>query len=394
MTTPRNLPVLPFERSGPLDIPPQLLALQAEAPIAQVRTPAGDEAWLVTRYEEVRRLYCDERLGNSHRDPEHAPRVSTSAWYAGPSGNFETERADRTRMRSLLLPHFSSQRMARLRSRVAELADQLLDALAVQGPPADLHAAFSVPLSALVVGELLGVPVDERPTFCAWTQEVNDADDPERSLGGVARLFEYACGLATAKRARPGDDVISALCAAENGTLDDGYVAQLAATLLFAGHETTVARTGLAVLLMLTTPGLSDMLASEPGWGPDVVEEVLRFCGGGNSTRYARETFRMGGVTISAGDLVLLSTAAADYDERVFPTPERLDACRKPRGRHLAFGYGPHHCLGAPLARIVLETALTRLASRFPALHLAVPVERLAMNTGLTHGLRELPVAW
>ncbi len=153
-----DLPRLPFARAGVLEIAPLFRTLQASAPITPVRTPAGDVAWLVTGYSELKTLFADSRLGRSHPDPDNAARISQSAILGGPSGNSATEAADHVLMRRLLTPAFSARRMHALRAHVTDLVETLLDQLAEQAPPVDLHEALSFPLPALVICELLGVP--------------------------------------------------------------------------------------------------------------------------------------------------------------------------------------------------------------------------------------------
>src|SRR5215471_12505096 len=153
-------PSMPFDQPDLLTMSPVVRRLQAECPIARVRTLTGDEAWMVTRYAELKQLFGERRLGRSHQDPQHAARISDSILFGGPSDNYQTEEADDARMRSLLTPFFSARRMEALRPRVEALADALLDALAASGTPANLHEALSFPLPILVICELLGVPYE------------------------------------------------------------------------------------------------------------------------------------------------------------------------------------------------------------------------------------------
>ncbi|MGE5288806.1 MAG: hypothetical protein ACM3ML_16730 [Micromonosporaceae bacterium] len=182
---------LPFGQDHPLELAPLLRQLQRQGVIHRVRTPAGDPAWLVTGYEEVRRLLADERLGRSHPDPASAARLGESALFGGPLGNYDTEHADMARMRALMQPHFSPKRMRALRPRVEELTAYLLDRLAGQGSPADLHQALALPLPILVICELLGVPYADRGQFRAWSEAVGDVLDRGRSEQGLAALFSY-----------------------------------------------------------------------------------------------------------------------------------------------------------------------------------------------------------
>lgn len=259
-----------------------------------------------------------------------------------------------------------------------------------------MHELVSVPLPILVDCELLGVPLHDRDRFRAWTQANADTSDQARSQKGLTELLDYTQWLVTKKRQEPEDDIISSLCTAENGSIEDSYISLLATVLFFAGNETTVSRIDPAVLFLLANPDQRDFLLADLGRVHDAVEEILRVAvpGSGMTLRYARETFQLGDVVIRAGELVLLSPAAANHDERVFADPTSFDLARKP-GQHLAFGYGSGYCIGAPLARIELEEILTRLMTRFPTLRLAVPVEQVGVRQDLlTGGLDKLPVAW
>ena len=180
---------LPFEQAHPLHVAPLLRQLQQDGVVHRVRTRVGDQAWLVTGYEEVRRLLADDRLGRSHPDPANAARLGESALFGGPMGNFDTEQADNARLRSLLQPHFSPRRMRALRPRVEELTAGLLGDLAEHGPPADLHQALALPLPIQVICELLGVPYADRDQFRAWSEAVGDVRHRVRSEQGVGELF-------------------------------------------------------------------------------------------------------------------------------------------------------------------------------------------------------------
>jgi len=384
---------LPFEQAHPLDVAPLLRQLQQDGVVHPVRTAVGDQAWLVTGYEEVRRLLADERLGRSHPDPAKAARLGESVLFGGPMGSYDTEQADNARLRSLLQPHFSPRRMRAFRPRVEELTAGLLNDLAEHGPPADLHQALALPLPIQVICELLGVPYADRDQFRAWSEAVGDVRDRARSEQGLGELFGYGRQLAARKRKQPGDDIISRLCADDLG---DDEIAMLSMALLFAGHETTVVAIGMGALCLLANPGQQQALINDPGRITTAVEEILRAPGrsGGGIPRYARTDLQIGEVTVRAGDLVLLDNRAANHDPAVFPSSDRLDIARQGPA-HLSFGHGAHYCLGAPLARIELQAVFSQLLARFPTMRLAVPVEQLRMRSGtLTGGLTKLPVEW
>ncbi|WP_436773916.1 cytochrome P450 [Yinghuangia sp. YIM S09857] len=395
---------LPFHAPEPLHTPPELRELRDSGVIHKVRTRVGDDAWLVTGYEEVRALLDDRRLGRSHPDPERAPRFGESALLGTPVGNHETEQADHAHMRRILQPLFSPRRMRALRPRIARLTADLLDDMEKSGSPADLNAALALPLPILVICELLGVPYADRDRFRAWSVAVGDVADAARSTDGLMQLYAYGRELVDHKRHSPGDDIISDLCATDG--LGDAEIASLSMMLLFAGHETTVVQIGYGALCMLGTPGEWPALVADPSRVDAAVEEIMRapIAGTGGMPRWAATDLEIAGVTVHAGELVLLDTFTANHDPAVFPDPERFDperfdarrcgADRAP-AQHLGFGYGARYCVGAPLARIELTEVFGQLAARFPHLRLAVPTSEIRFTRDqLTTAIVELPVAW
>ncbi|MGW5108699.1 cytochrome P450 [Nocardia sp. NPDC004123] len=359
----------------------------------KTHTAMGDPAWIATGHAEVRSLLCDERLGRAHPTPETAARVSDVALF-GPVGNFETEVADHARMRSLLQPQFSARAMRTLRPRISALTSELLDTLADQALPLDLHAAVSVPLPILVLCELLGVPLEDRERFRVWTQQAWDIRDNERAQQGQSALFTYSCELVATKRADPGDDVISRL--ATTPGVHAAEAAALAMALLFAGHETTVNAISNGMLTLLDTPDRWHRLVAEPALVPSAIEELLRIpCQASPELpRYARTDMEVDGATVCQGDLVLMDVSAANLDPEAFPEPERFDVTRR-SSAHLTFGHGLRYCIGAPLARIELQEVFSQLISRFPNMRLAVPAAELRRQENmLAAELVELPVTW
>lgn len=393
-----ELPTLPFDRPDLLALAPRMRELRAEAPIVRVRTAAGDPAWLVTRYDEIKELFADPRLGRSHPKPEEAAKISESALLGSAKDGYDTEDVDHARMRARLVPRFSARRMRLLRPRVEELVDGLLDALAEHGSPADLHQALSFPLPVLVICELLGVPFADRDHFHRLSNGMADLHDNAKSAAAFQELIGYVRDLVRRKRTEPGNDMLTELTEIENGSLTDDEIAGLGAAVLFAGHETTVVRIDYGMLLFAANPDQIALLLSRPDLVPSAVEEVLRLSSGGGSVglpRYARTDIEIGGVTIRRGDAVLLSLGSGNQDDLAFTDAERMEIDRERTNQHLAFGHGARYCIGAALARAELTAVFERLFQRFPTLRLGVPSSELVWRTHmLTGGFAEVPVVW
>jgi pentalenolactone synthase len=400
VTTTEQLPQLPFAPGKTvLDVPAGYRQLLADRKITKVRTALGDVAWLATRYEDVKALFADPRLGRSHPEPEKAAKISASAVLGGAAGEYETEKQDHTRMRRLLTPAFSARRMNALRPRVNGLVTDLLEKMAADGAPANLHESLSFPLPVLVICELLGVPYEDRERFRKWSGEVSNLLDGQLAQAALAEFFGYMVDLVGRKRDNLGEDVISDLIRAEQEWgVGVEETASLSVGLLFAGHETTMTRIDMGTTLLLSNPDQAAKLRADASLLPTAVEEILRLAatgGGGGIPRYAHEDIEINGITIKAGEAVLLPAGVANHDAAAFDDPDTFDITRKGGTPHLGFGHGAHFCIGASLARIELQEVFAQLLTRFPTLRLAVPVEELQLRTNtLTGGLRALPVTW
>jgi len=394
-----DLPQLPFAQTAVLDPPPGLLRLQAEGPIVRVRTQTGDEAWLVTRYEEVRELFADPRLGRSHPNPDEAARVSNSVLIGGAVAD-DNEDENHAMMRAMLMPAFSPRRMRAMRPHIQQIVDTVIDGMLADGGPVDLHERLSMPLPVLVICALLGVPYEDRDDFRAWSNALGDTVDGARSATGWDNLTTYMKGLIQRKRTEPGDDLISDLISdlvAEYGDrVGDDDLAALSGGLLFAGHETTMVRIDIGTVLFLTNPSQRAAFLQDEKLAAAAIEEILRrsVTGGGGLLRYAREDMDIAGTKVRAGEAVLLAAGAANHDERAFPDAVQFDIAR-PTNQHLTFGHGARYCIGANLARVELQIVFEALLRRIPTLRLAVPVEDLQLRVNqLGGGLVSVPVTW
>jgi cytochrome P450 len=309
---------------------------------------------------------------------------------------------EHTRLRGLVARAFTPRRLEDLRAATQAIADELLDGMAGRGRTVDLIEAFAYPLPVRVICALLGVPPADEPLFTGWSRGMAPSIDPvvlrtpeteatvEAAQQGMAA---YIADRLAERRRAPGDDLLSALAAVDvdGDSITAREIVELAQLLLFAGHETTVNLIGNAVLALLQAPDQLALLRQSPELTGPAVDEFLRFDSPAQNTlRIVIEDTELAGVPVKAGDEIMLILAAANRDAAVFADPHRLDVTRDAR-RHVAFGSGIHHCLGATLARMEGEIALKSLLQRFAGIELAGPPTRLPTFT--LRGLETLPVA-
>ena len=290
---------------------------------------------------------------------------------------------------------FTARAVARLRPRIYEITDALLDDVAEAGT-VDLLDAFAVPLPTTVICELLGVPAEDRHRFRAWLFSLLSGASPEEFRRDAMALTEFLSGLIADKRRTPGEDLLSELVhVSEQGDrLAEGELVPMAFLLLLAGHETTVNLIGNSVLALMENPGQLAALRADPSLLPNAIEEFLRFDGPVDvaTLRFTTEPVRVGDTEIPAGEFVMVSLLSANRDAGRFPGPDRLDITRQ-AGGHLAFGHGIHYCVGAPLARLEAEIALGKLLRRFGTIELDGDPGALRWRAStLFRGLEKLPV--
>ncbi|MGW1758315.1 cytochrome P450 family protein [Streptomyces mirabilis] len=373
--------------------------LRDTAPVHRVAGTDGNPAWLVTRYEDVREALANPLLS---MDKKHALPGSYQGLSLPPALDanlLNMEAPDHTRIRRMVVRAFTSRRIEQLRTPVRETADRLLDALGPHGS-ADLMTAYAAPLPITVICDLLGIPGEYRRDFRAWT-DVLVAPDPTRpgaAKEAVAAMLGFLTQLLADKRKKPADDLLSDLIAVrdEGDRLTEDELMSLAFLILFAGYENTVQLIGNAILGLLTHPDQLAALRANPERFPNAVEEFARHEGPALLAirRFPVEDVTIGAVTVPAGETVLLSLAAANRDPARFPDPERLDLGRDASG-HLALGRGIHYCVGAPLARLETEIAVTALLERLPDLALDTDPAELRWRPSLrARGLLALPVTY
>ncbi|WTN61196.1 cytochrome P450 [Streptomyces sp. NBC_00626] len=304
-----------------------------------------------------------------------------------------------TTMRGTLTREFMVKKISALRPGIAEKTTRLLDEMTRSERRADLVDGFALPLPSLVICDLLGVPYEDHAYFQKHSRVFVDAGATGEQIGQAwEELNAYLLGLLATKRRNPGNDVLSRLAEhVDAGTVTERDASDLAVFLLFAGHETTANMIALSTVTLLRNPDQIPRLLAGPTEAANAVEELLRYLSivHGGLRRYALEDVTIGGVTIPAGEGVIVPVHVANRDPEIFTDPDSLDLGRANARRHVAFGYGIHQCLGQPLARAELEIALPELFRRLPGLRLADPIEAVSFKENtLVYGVNELPVTW
>jgi cytochrome P450 len=384
---------------------PTYAELRSTAPVHRVELPDGLGIWLITRYDDVLAVLKDERFVKDWRKvltPEQLAQVPPipPVMEALSRNMLDMDPPDHQRLRSLVSKAFTPRLIERLRPRVQAIADGLLDAVQDRGEM-DLIDDYAFPLPITVIAELLGVPAEDRDSFREWSDAAVSGNTTQEHLDKVLiphmqAFTDYLHALFEEKRKNPKDDLVSALLRAEEAgdKLSEDELLGMVFLLLVAGHETTVNLIGNGVLALLQHPDQLQKLKDDPSLIKPAVEELLRYDGPVETSteRFAREDVRIGETVIPRGEMVLVVLAAADHDPERFADPDELDITRVDN-RHLAFGKGIHHCLGAPLARMEGQIAISTLLARMPDLRLKGSPESLSWRPGLTlRGLRGLPL--
>lgn len=362
--------------------------------------------WFVSRYDDVAAILLDDK--RFVRDPrlaltpeELAQQPSSPALDAIETHMLNRDGEDHRRLRRLVTKAFTPKMVEQLRPRIQTIADELLDRVEARGEM-DLSAEYAFPLPITVIAEMLGVPTADQERFRNWTDAIVipalEPEDVERFFEQMGEFVAYLQDLFAERRARPREDLVSALLRArdEGDALSEDELFGTVVLLIVAGHETTVGLIGNAVLNALAHPDQLTLLRDDPSLLPAAIEEALRYDGPVERAlnRWAATDVEIDGQTIRRGETVILILNAADRDPDRFPEPDRLNLTR-PDLRHLAFGRGSHYCLGAPLARLETEIALETLFRRLPGLRLAVRRDELEWRaTPMFRRLAALPVAW
>ncbi|MGH3679197.1 MAG: cytochrome P450 [Natronosporangium sp.] len=387
-----------------LDPTPLYAILRSDEPVARVTTPYGDDGWLVTRHDSVKTVLHDPRFSRAAavRVLDRLPRASAHVPKVNPLSACDPP--EHSRLRQLVAGAFTKHKAQQHRPRAEEIANQLIDELVAAGRPADLTHGFARRFPILSLAEILGIPRTDCIRVKEWTAPiVTRHGHTETEISAAhARLEAYLTTLLARRREQPEDDLITALVQSQgrkNRYTDDELVFLLGSLLI---NDSVPSHLASALYLLLTNPDQLAWLRANPDRMPHAVDELLRFApqspdspsAGQGHVRFAIEDVEIDGVKIQAGEWVLPSIISANRDERTFTDADRLDLTRT-RNRHIAFGFGTHHCPGAALSRMQLQVAFSTVLDRFPRLALAIPGDQVPWKAGrITRGPERLPVTW
>jgi len=386
---------------------PTYARMRKEAPIYGHKAPDGSTIWYITKYETVLAILRD----NDHfcKDPRNTrmPEVAGNASRRTTTHRLINENMlfsdppNHTRLRSLISQAFTPQRIAHQSEFIQKTADHLITEFYNKGE-VDLISAFALPLPVFIICKLLGIPDEDRDNVALWSQAIISPGSRNLNFSSrkqrVQALIEYLAHIFSLRSSMPQDDLISALVYAEEAgdKLSTAELSSMVILLIVTGHETTVNLIGNGSLALIQNEDQLSQLRNDPALWDNAIEELLRYDGPveTSTSRWSCKDLILEGHQIRQGDQVRVVLASANRDSAYFQSPEELRVTRL-NNPHLAFGYGIHYCLGAPLARLEGKIALQTLFERLDGLRLKYTADQLRWRKGiLFRGLQKLDVQW
>ncbi|MEU6683672.1 cytochrome P450 [Streptomyces sp. NPDC046832] len=396
-------PAYPMTRACPYQMPVGYEELRERGPLTKVTLYDGRQVWLVTGNEVGRALFPDPRLSSDVLHPGFpflAPRIAAQTQQRAAPPLVGVDDPQHGRQRRMVIPGFGIRRVAALRPEIERIAEGLVDEMLHRGSPAELLSQYALPLPSAVICALLGVPFEDRGYFDERSRHVLSSSgegEAEQARKAFTEILAYLYDLIAKKEKEPGDGLIDELIAHQlaEGSVDHQELAMICSLLLVSGHETTSNMIALGTVTLLEHPDQLALLRADESLLPGAVEELMRFTSIGDVLmRVAAEDIEVAGHTIRAGDGVAMSTMLMNRDPRAWEDPDSFDV-RRSAGRHVAFGYGIHQCIGQNLARAEMEIAFRTLFRRIPGLRVPVRSDELPLNAPyVLQGVAELPVEW
>jgi cytochrome P450 len=402
--TAKSMVPLPFrsDEGCPLDPDPKYRWLRENEPVTQVVMPSGEPAWVITRYADAREVLRDHVRFSSVPPPLEIERPLSPDAHNRPlprlRGFFATcDPPEHTKFRQMLAPEFTVRQIGRMRPRIEAVVAACFSAMERAGPPVDLVRAFALPVPTAVICDLLGVPVADHVKFQQLAASIEDLTVSHEQLrASFTELAAYAFGVAAEARRKPGDNLLGRIVTKHGSDLTDEELSGIFAMFLLAGYEGPANMLALGSLVLFRHPEQRNTICTDPDSVVPAVEELLRYLSVVHigQVRTATEDVTIAGQLIRAGEYVMCSMSSANRDEQFRRNADEFDIGQR-ASAHIAFGYGPHQCLGQQLARMEMRIALPALFNHFKELRLAVPFEMVPFrrNTPIK-AVRALPVTW
>jgi cytochrome P450 len=366
-------------------------------PVCPVRVPSGDTVWMVSRYEDVRFVHTDPRFSRELLAALPSPRtLAAGDWADYPETMVNLEGTSHRRRRQPVYDHLNPGKVERLVRSTRELVDRLLDRMEAGERPTDFVTAFAARLPGLAMGSILGLPVDDYDRFLRewWPVGFPDLFTPEENFRAHGILDAYADAQIARRRGAPTDDLLGALVSA--GGMTDTEIRMTVKELMFGALANYKSALSSGLLVLLSHREHFAALGRDPDLAPLYFEELVRLHPDPifGLLRAATEDLELHGVRIARGEGVLTALIPANRDPSVFARPDEFDPYRD-EAPNLSFGRGPHHCIGAPIARMQIPLALAAIARRFPTARLACPPEEIRWHNGFhDFTIEELPITW
>lgn len=384
----------------PFDPPPQYEELRDKCPVSRITMWDGTQSWFLTRQGDVRAALADELISADNRNPGF-PLVSPGAeTLTEENPTFaRMDPPEQARLRGMVTADFTNRRIAAMRPKIQEIVDGVTDEMLAKPAPADLFTEFAQPIPSQVICLLLGVPYeDHEKVQRIGTTMINHGVGVEALDANSAELTQFFTDLVESKAQQPGDDLLSRLVVERErtGELTRDDIIGMARVMLVAGFETTAAMIALGMAALFQHPEQLAALREEPRLIPNAVDELLRYLTifQAGLPRVAVGDTEIGGQKIKAGEAVLCYLPSANRDPSWFEDPNALDVRRRNTGS-VAFGFGPHRCIGQSLVKVEMEAAFGTLLRRCPNLRLATDFDQIRFRQEMSiYGVAGLPVSW
>lgn len=391
-------PEMPSVRTCPFDPPKEYKTIRSENPVAQFRTPRGDLAWLITRFDDIKKVLTDPRFSSDPTKPGF-PSYLTGEIQPPPGYFLLMDSPNHHRLRSVIVQELKGPRLEELRPKMQAIVDEQLSRMLTLTPPVDLIQVFALPVASLIICDLLGVPHQDHAFVQDRTDTILDRSrTPKEQEAAAIEMMMYFDKIVTEKEQNPGDDLLGRLIQdpVRSSKIDHAELVGLAALILLSAYDTMVQVIGLGTLTLLNHPEQLEALMENPALADKLTDELARYLTVNHAglPRVATEDVVVGGQTIRAGEGVVVMLNSGNRDEQAFDQPDQFDVHRSTRD-HVGFGHGLHKCIGAHYARMELSIVFTQLFQQVPGLQVTVPTSELEFRDEMVlYGVKSLPVTW